>query len=461
VGCGVDIARTLRLIRAERTLIRIRWIGVVFAVVQVATYYMPYPPGAFPAAIILLAVLAAGNLLIQAIIGRVSTLPQATALALAGLSLDVVVIMGLVFVYTFDIDTAIWVAVYVLPLEGAIKFQLAGSLWTMAGATALYTARELFGMMAYGNPFLPTSISFRMGIGFIIAGVAGAMAGSLLAERNELETAKAELERAGEFKDEFLAMTNHELRTPLTTILGYTAMLQRRWSSLSDDYKLDAVAQIAQQSERLRDLVEDLLTISSAQAGALQVEIEPVPLATVVKDTVGHLLPDAGQRGPVPDPQVVIDCPDSLWVLADRRRLGQILANYLSNARKYGSPPFAVEASGENGSVVLKVIDAGPGVPAAFVPRLFDKFSQASVGASRTAEGTGLGLAIVRQLAEAQGAAAWYEPNVPRGSRFCLRLRRAAPAVPRSPTSRPTTAGAGGRKADDSPPPGSHAGLGV
>ncbi|MGH8933310.1 MAG: sensor histidine kinase, partial [Egibacteraceae bacterium] len=411
-----DGARMLRLGRAERTLIRARWAGAVFAAVQILTYYLPYPGGVIGLAASLVLLLAVGNTAIRLTLGRVSTPTHAKALAVAGLALDVVVVMGLVLVYTFDVDTAMWAAVYVLPLEGAIKFQLAGSFWTMAIATALYTVREVFGALAYGNPFLATSISFRMGVGFIIAGVAGAMASSLLRERNELEVAKAELERAGEIKDDFLAMTNHELRTPLTTILGYTAMLQRRWSTLEDGYKRDAVTAIAEQSERLRDLVEDLLTISSAQAGALQLEVEPVALAAVVNDAIG-LLPAA---------DVENACSDSLWVLADRRRLGQILSNYLSNARKYGAAPFAIEAYEEAGSVVLKVVDSGPGVPDTFMPRLFEKFSQASVGASRTAEGTGLGLAIVRQLAQAQGGEVWYERGTPGGSRFCLRLRSAA-----------------------------------
>jgi signal transduction histidine kinase len=446
-------ARMRRLIRAERTMIRIRWISIAFCAIQVATYYLPYPPSVLMAAISLTVLFVIGNAAIAAVIGRVTTPRGAIALALTGLFLDVIVVMGLVFVYTFDVDTAMWAAVYTLPLEGAIKFQLAGSLGTMTVATLLYSAREVFGYFTYGNPLLATSISFRMGIGFIIAGVAGAMATALLAEHNELEAAKAELERAGQIKDDFLAMTNHELRTPLTTILGYTTMLHRRWGSLPDEYKLNAVLQIAQQSERLRALVEDLLTISSAQAGALQIEVEPVGLAALVEEVTDHLLPAV---------EVTNGCPDDLWVLADRRRLGQILTNLLSNARKYGAPPFAVEAVEEDGSVVLKVIDAGSGVPPAFVPRLFDKFSQVSVGASRTAEGTGLGLAIVRQLAEAQGGDAWYEPHTPQGSRFCVRLRQGqatvAPGAGAADT--PGASGASGM-IDGSPPPEFRAGLGV
>jgi signal transduction histidine kinase len=437
----------MRLARAERTLIRVRWIGVVFAVVQVTTYYLPHPPGAMAWAAGLIALLAAGNVAAQLAARRVTTRAQANRLAVAGLALDLVVVSGFVFVYTFDVDTAIWAVLYVLPLEGAIKLQLPGALWTMAVVSVIYIVREIFGTAVYGNPFLLPSISFRMGIGFIIAWVAGAMASNLVAERNELAAAKAELERAGEIKDDFLAMTNHELRTPLTTILGYASMLDRRWDTLGDAAKRDALHQIAQQGQRLHDLVEDLLTISSAQAGALQVEVEPVGLAALVHEAVAQLLPDGGAD---------VRCPESLLVLADRRRLGQILTNYLSNARKYGAPPIDIEAAEDGATVVVKVTDSGYGVPDAFVPRLFEKFSQASVGASRTAEGTGLGLAIVRELAEAQGGEVWYEPRSPQGSAFCLRLRRgdlppAAPHAVRSPELAPTSAFEAGAAGADRP----------
>lgn len=384
---------------------RVRWAGVVFGIVQVATYYLPYPPGALRLAVALVAVLALGNVGVWLAARRIRSLRDARRLATASLTLDVVVVMGLVGVYTFDVDTAMWALVYVLPLEGAIKFQRGGALVTMAVAAVLYTLREVYGAVAFDNPFLATSISFRMGIGFVIAAVAGTMAADLVAERDELV-------RANEIKDDFLAMTNHELRTPLTTILGYTTMLLRRWDGLPDHARLDAVGRIAGQGERLRDLVEDLLTISSAREGTLQVAVQPVRARDAIDAAAAEGVVDG----------LECDCPDDLWVAADPRRLHQILVNLLSNARKYGAPPVYLQVRAEGESALLSVVDHGSGVPASFAPRLFDKFSQASEGASRTAEGTGLGLAIVLQLAEAQGGAAWYEPQHPVGSRFCVRL---------------------------------------
>lgn len=414
-------------------MVRVRWVAVVFATAQVATYYIPYPPGVLPLAAAAVVGLLAGNVLAWSRLRRDLTLSSVRALQVATLALDGLVVMSLVLVYTFDADTAMWAVIYILPLEGAIKFGLRGSLVTMGAATLAYIAREAYGTAVYGNPFLPTSISFRMGIGFIIAWVAGAMASSLLRDRDQLERAKVAVERsAGDLalavdqlreatavKDEFLAMTNHELRTPLTTILGYATTLEQRWDDLPDGKRREFVSHIGRQGRRLRLLVEDLLTLSAAQAGGLEVILRSVPLCHAIDEALA-------QNGQAAQ-DVINECPSSLHVAADFDRLTQVLTNFLSNALKYGAPPISISAAVADGWVEVSVCDRGAGVPDHFVPHLFDKFSQASRGLSRTAEGTGLGLAIVKELAEAQEGTVWYEPNHPTGSKFVLRLRQAAP----------------------------------
>jgi signal transduction histidine kinase len=414
-------------------MIRIRWAAVVFAALQVATYYLPYPPGVLGIAIAIVALLAIGNAGVWVAYHRAEGVRGARTVQVASLLLDGLVVMGLVFVYTFDPDTAMWAVIYILPLEGAIKFALPGSLITMGVATAVYTVRELYGQAAYGTPFLPTSVSFRMGVGFIIAGVAGAMASSLIRDRDELELAKAEVERsagnleealeqlraATAVKDEFLAMTNHELRTPLTTILGYAQTLHTKWQVIDEDQRREFVDHISHQGKRLHALVEDLLTLSSAQAGALDIQARRVPLCDAVAEAIAQNgLRAAGVRN---------ECDEDIAVLADFDRLTQVLTNLISNALKYGGEPIVVSAHDPgDGTVSVTVTDSGDGVPDRFVPHLFEKFSQASRGVSRTAEGTGLGLAIVQELVEAQGGTVWYERNEPTGARFCVRLPAAA-----------------------------------
>jgi signal transduction histidine kinase len=425
---AVELARALR---TERTMVAVRWGAVVFATIQVLTFYLPYPEGILPFALALVALLAVGNVVIQLRLrAGVDSLRTARRIGMIALALEIAAAMGLVVVYTFDENTMMFAILYLLPLEAALRFQLRGALITWGIITVLYTLREIYGTLVYGNDFLIVSINFRMGIAFLIAWVAGQMASSLVRDRTELEQARDELERsaaelastnvelaaANEIKDDFLAMTNHELRTPLTTVLGYTAMLRRRWDAIPDARRLDFVGRIEEQGVRLQSMVEGLLTLSSAQAGALQLQVQEVD----VRGAVDEAIRDHGLDASL----FTNGCPEGLLVWADRVRLGQILVNYLTNARKYGAPPVTVTAHGDDGWVLLAVEDRGPGVPPAFVPKLFEKFSQASSGDSREAEGTGLGLAIVRQLARAQGGDAWYEPAKPHGSRFMVRLRR-------------------------------------
>lgn len=415
-------------------MVWVRWGAVAFSVLQILTYYRPHPPGVLGSALALAALLAAGNAVVHLVVRRAPHLTATRALPLVVLLLDIAVVIAFVVLYTFDIDTAMWAVVYVLPLEGAIRFGLAGALSTMAGSTLLYALREVYGTAVHGNPFYATSISFRMGIGFIIAAVAGVMASGLVRERERVEEAKASIERfaaeleaanedllaASAVKDDFLAMTNHELRTPLTTILGYTTTLRLHWDALSDQQRRDFVRRVEDQGERLMSLVEGLLTLSSAQAGGLRIHTRPIAVGQVVAEAIQ----DCGQAAA----GVVVRCPGDLGVVADPFRLRQVVTNYLANALKYGQEPIDVEAQALGDQVEIRVADHGPGVPEDFVPELFDRFTRASGGEAPTG-GAGLGLAIVRKLIEAQGGEVWYEPNTPAGACFCLRLPRAALAT--------------------------------
>ncbi len=173
-------------------MVRVRWAAVAFGLLQVLTYYLPYPPSLRALALGLVAVLAGGNIAIWLIMRIVTTAAGLRQLSVGGLILDTAITLGFAFVYTFDQETAIWALIYILPLEGAIRFQMKGAMLAMAGATILYVAREVYGADVYGNDFLLTSISFRMGLGFIIAGVSGATASSLVKERADVER-KSEL----------------------------------------------------------------------------------------------------------------------------------------------------------------------------------------------------------------------------------------------------------------------------
>ena len=227
----------------------------------------------------------------------------------------------------------------------------------------------------------------------------------------ELERANRELEELAELRQRFVATVSHELRTPLTSISGFAATMDRYWQRLPDHDKRHFVEIIREQSGRLTRLVDDLLTLSRITAGALKVDARAVRVRPLVEQTV-HELPGDGVR---------VSCREDVTVVADPDHLRRIVVNYVTNAVKYGAPPVEVAAHETGRWVELRVSDQGAGVPADFVPKLFDEYAQHQLS-DDPQHGTGLGLSIVRHLAEAQGGDVWYEPNAPRGAVFGVRL---------------------------------------
>jgi PAS domain S-box-containing protein len=229
----------------------------------------------------------------------------------------------------------------------------------------------------------------------------------------ELREANEELRAADEMKSNFVAVASHELRTPLTSVLGFATTLLTHWERISDDQRREQVALIEGQARRLAQMAEELLTMSKLEAGALEVHPEPVEVAEAVEETLSSFAEHSGD--------IEVAVAGSFRAHADRRHVLHILSNYVANALKHGRPPIRIEARERDDRVEVLVIDHGPGVPAHFVPRLFEKFAQAQSSEG----GTGLGLSIVRGLARAQGGEAWYEPADPHGAGFGLRLPRA------------------------------------
>jgi PAS domain S-box-containing protein len=229
----------------------------------------------------------------------------------------------------------------------------------------------------------------------------------------ELHAANQELRAADEMKSHFVAIASHELRTPLTAVLGFASTLLAHWDRIPEQERQSQVGMIERQARVLARLVDDLLTMSRIEGGAL--DTNPRPL--VVREYVYDLLVAVGCR----DDEVAVEVDNDLRVLADPGHFRQIVTNYLTNALKYGRAPIRIEAAASNGTVEVRVRDQGEGVPRDFVPRLFERFAQAP-GVAEAHRGTGLGLSIVRGLARAQGGEAWYEPNEPRGACFGVRL---------------------------------------
>ena len=222
--------------------------------------------------------------------------------------------------------------------------------------------------------------------------------------------AERTLQRTNQAMREFVATASHDLRTPLTSVLGFARTLRDQRASLDDAQReacIDAILRGATQATRL---VDDLLTLSQLQAGVIATHIEPVRVAAVARE--------AAARSGV---EATVEVDESVMVAADAHHVERILGNYLTNAARYGEAPIRVtgEAEVDGSRVVIRVCDAGAGVPEDFVDRLFTAFARVDPA---TGDGTGLGLSIIKGLAEANGGDVLYE-RLADGSGVCFGVR--------------------------------------
>ncbi|MBV9485926.1 MAG: PAS domain S-box protein, partial [Frankiaceae bacterium] len=219
-----------------------------------------------------------------------------------------------------------------------------------------------------------------------------------LAARDQLELAlatseqaNAELRRADEIRDHLLSVTSHELRTPLTTVRGYAQMLSERYDDMTDEDRRVALISIDRQARRLDLIIVDLLTLSELRAGALQPRLEEVNVASAFRRVANRY------------PEVEIADAGDLAVRADPEWLSEMVLRLVDNAERHGALPVTVTAHRADGGCEIRVEDAGPGVPAEFVPRLFEDFTQSDSGLRRRTSGVGAGLAVVAEMVSAMG----------------------------------------------------------
>jgi PAS domain S-box-containing protein len=218
--------------------------------------------------------------------------------------------------------------------------------------------------------------------------------------RRQTDHALRQAEEASTAKDEFLATISHELRTPITAILGWTRMLASR--QLSPERQEKAFETIDRNARSQAQLIEDLLDVSRIISGKLRVEFKRVDLTTVVAAAVEAVRPAAEAKGIRIDS---IFTSGAGPILGDAERLQQVTWNLLSNAIKFTPRGglVQVELRRVESQVELRVIDSGVGIDPAFLPYVFDRFSQADASITRRVGGLGMGLAIVKSLVELHG----------------------------------------------------------
>ncbi len=231
-----------------------------------------------------------------------------------------------------------------------------------------------------------------------------------------LEEQNRALEAASRIKSEFLANMSHELRTPMNAIINFSSMvLDGICGEISDDVR-DVVGEIDQNSDRLLELINDVLDLSKIEAGAMQLERAPCDPVACVENAVDALAHSAKEKNLA----ISMDVEELPPILADERRLTQhVLVNLIKNAIKFTQQgSIEVGTRRENGSVLFWVKDTGIGIPEAEQVRIFETFHQVDGSITRQAEGTGLGLAIAYKFVELHRGRIWVESEEGKGSTF-------------------------------------------
>src|SRR6266849_180286 len=233
------------------------------------------------------------------------------------------------------------------------------------------------------------------------------------------------LKEAERLKDEFIGIAAHELRSHLAVVRGFAQMLSMQTARGKGpplaEWQMEAVQDIDQATTRLVELTEDLLDVTRLQAGRLELHSEPIDLVALVQRIVARFRVTTEQH------QIAVNAtPEHIVILADPRRIEQVLSNLMNNAIKYspggGDIDISVREDQKDKAALLSVRDHGIGIPAHQQNRVFSRFMRADNAHAHHIGGTGLGLYLCRELVERHGGRIWFESVEGLGSTFFISL---------------------------------------
>jgi signal transduction histidine kinase len=218
-------------------------------------------------------------------------------------------------------------------------------------------------------------------------------------------------------KLDFVSMAAHELRTPLTSIRGYLSVLQEEIGEKLDRDQRSFLDKAFISSSQLAALVENLLSVSRIERGALKVQAEPSEWNPIVKEIFNNFTNLAQEKNVTLSLKTEEDLPS---VMVDKFRISEVVSNLIANALQYTKPSGTVEVTTKKDKegVLTQVRDTGQGIPASAIPKLFTKFFRVSGVLEQGSKGTGLGLYISKAIIDMHQGKIWVESELGKGSTF-------------------------------------------
>ena len=247
------------------------------------------------------------------------------------------------------------------------------------------------------------------------------MSDQLRARSEEISQKNIQLEAASRTKSEFLANMSHELRTPLNAIIGFSEALKDGLMGKMEESQLEYIDDIYSSGEHLLSLINDILDLAKVESGKMTLELEPVSLSAVLQNSMSMVK----EKALVHHLKVKLNAdPGMPEIVADMRKLKQIVYNLLSNAVKFTPDQgvITLDAHRIDGMLEIAVSDTGIGISPQDQGKLFQPFSQIDSTLSRQHQGTGLGLVMVKRLTELHGGSVGLESEAGKGSRFWVRI---------------------------------------
>jgi two-component system CheB/CheR fusion protein len=219
-------------------------------------------------------------------------------------------------------------------------------------------------------------------------------------------------------KNDFIAMVSHELKTPLTSLQGYVQLLTNKSRTAGDIMAVGMLERAHKQVRKMISLVNGFLTISHLESGKIALNLQAFDISDLVSETVEEAAETAAKHN-----IVVHECP-SLFVNADRNKIGQVIANILSNAIKYSPQGKNIEVSCAeiNGMLQVSVKDEGMGIKAEDQDKLFDRYYRIEDVNTTGVSGFGLGLYLSAEIIQRHRGRVWVESELGKGSTFYFNL---------------------------------------